>query len=289
MKPPPVKDRVFRAVFRMALKAELIATLKAEGIEVPANMSVPELQVLVSRLEKKSEESEFGKLKKDAMNSMSTLKKEFLNRLVSGLQLDIGDCRTKGELLLLVRENLPELTNSKVGFGKHKDLKRSTLIDMFPSYRDWVIREEVRAPECQPALRVLAFLSRVHLTKGFYDWDLDEKTEKQKKFSSKEEGKQSDPEEEHFYQTQKDRVKKWEAKKEQEKTKKEQETVEKAAKTPLPPSEDEGESEDPQKFRRVPTRVLPVRPTVVRMNQESDSSSTSWMELSEKRKHQGQK
>ena len=187
MKPAPVKYRVFRAVYNMALKAELIATLKTEGIEVPANMSVPELQVLVNCLKKKSEKSEFGKLKKDAMNSMSTLKVGHLNRLVSGLQLDIGECRNKGELLLLIRENLPELTNSKVGFGKHKDIKRSTLIDTFPSYRDWLIREEVRAPECHPSLRVMAFLSRIHMTKGFYDWDLDEKAEKQKKFASKEE------------------------------------------------------------------------------------------------------
>ena len=88
-------------------KSELIQLLEENGVAVPKNLTIPELQTLVKRMDLKPGTPDKGfDLKTDPMSGLGELKKQALIRL----SIDLGHVpmkgETKGDLLLWIRSNL---------------------------------------------------------------------------------------------------------------------------------------------------------------------------------------
>jgi hypothetical protein len=266
----------------MTTKIELTDDLKELGVEIPPGASLPELKALLARAKKTkpiNSEEEYGKLKSAVMNSLSSLQKPILAKILTGLGQVVYKAQTKGDLLLEIRELTQVIQMKKISFGKHKGLIYADLVANYPQYRNWAIKEVERSSECNQQLREFAIFSRLNLTKGFSDWitlyqDEQEQTQEQMpKSPDVMEGidHQGGPDEEN--QKSRPSQSKVETKSSSSRSRKD------AAKIPVPRDEsEEEEQKDAVKFRRVP-----VKQSKFKTPSEAESSD-SWIEAAEDRK-----
>ena len=137
----------------MPVKEELIAEAKVLGMTLPAGkLSKAELEALIS--DHKSQAKEVGetdyKLKKDPMTGLSGLTRDRLNRILDNLneQAQLPEkapgkakhLKTKGHVLLAIREKMADLELSKIRLGKLKGTPFPDLKEM-TGYVNWLLRE----------------------------------------------------------------------------------------------------------------------------------------------------
>jgi hypothetical protein len=245
-----------------ASKEEMVRELSQNGIVVPKGMSVTELSTLLRRLkESKSQDATSGKgqykLKKDFMSCLTGIRKEGLMKLV----IDLGGLPqrrwTKGDALLWIRESVPQISKEPVGFGKHQKLSMEQVALECQDYVKWTL-QECTAESCEKMRRFTAYCRVIF--QGLLKNDTDS------------EGEDS---------SQSQTAKKEKPPVKEEKTEERPRSKLTAKEVPIPDSDPESEqSDDPKKKKKVSARPA-VRPEHFVM--ESDSSATSWMELSEKR------
>ena len=250
----------------MPTKDQIIKQLVEAGIQVPKGMSLPELNTLLKRVTETTDKgSKPLSMKKDFMACLADRRKATLLELVIDLGGKPKKQWTKGDMLLWIREEIPQIAEENMNFGKYKALQMQEVASECEGYVAWALKETNK--ESQPQLRKFTAYCKV-IFRGILK---DETDEEENGGPVKKEDPKAEPKEE---------AKTWKAR-----VKLEQD---KAEKTPVPTSDNEDE-EDPKKFRRVPARAPPIRPQVIPMTADSDSSAKSWMELSEKRKHQDKK
>jgi hypothetical protein len=258
----------------MSNKESLVKELMEMGVEVPKGFSVIELRTLLQRAKaqrnpEQDQTSEFGRMKKDMMSSLSNLRRELLVRILSFLGETVYKKMTKGDILLEIRSLETKLDSKVLTIGKHKGATFWNVMTENPSYSQWAM-SEMNKTESSPQLKELGTYLRLHYTKGFKDWM---------------EEIQEESEEEVFKP--KERAKFEKVKKEEPEEKPQPKGSSGSQQVPVPDSdleEEEDDAEDPKKKKKVSIRPV-RRPETFTM--ESDSSATSWMELADKRKHPG--
>jgi len=251
----------------MAKKADMIKELEKHEIFVPKNMTVPELTTLLKRLKEK--DSSKGKeltLKKDFMASLSERRKETLIKLVIDLGGLPGRKWTKGDALLWIREEIPKLSQEKVGFGKYQNQSMETCSQDCTEYVKWCL-DECSSESHEKMKRFTAYCKVIY--RGILKDEQDSESEEREKKPSKPKGE----------------FKKESVKEEKVEEKPKMKESSSSRQVPVPDSdlEEESDSEDPKKKKKISARPI-RRPETFPL--ESDSSATSWMELSGKRKHQ---
>lgn len=137
----------------MPVKEELIAEAKVLGISLPTGkLSKAELEALIS--DHKSQAKEVGdadyKLKPDPMTGLSGLTRDRLNRILDNLNEKgqfpekapgkASHLRTKGHVLLAIREKMTELNKTEIRYGKLKTMKFQEMQEM-PAYVKWLLRD----------------------------------------------------------------------------------------------------------------------------------------------------
>ena len=251
----------------------MIKELMEMGVETPKNLSVIELRTLLQRAKAQrdpgsDQTSEFGKLKKDMMKSLSSLRREFLVRILSLLGSPVYKSMTKGDILLEIRSMEAELDSKVLTIGKHKGSTFRAALTENPSYNLWVM-SEMNKKESSPQLKEYGTYLRLHYTRGFKDWQEEVQEENEEEVSMP-----------------KEKAKFEKMKKEEPEEKPHMKGSSGSQQVPVPDSdlEEEDDAEDPKKKKKVSIRPV-RRPETYMM--ESDSSATSWMELADKRKHPG--
>ena len=137
----------------MPIKEELIAEAKVLGMTLPAGkLSKAELEALIS--DHKSQAKEVGeteyKLKKDPMTGCSSLTRDRLNLILDNLNEKsqfperapgkAKQLKTKGHVLLAIREKMLFMDFAKIRMGKLKGTPFPDLREM-PGYVNWLLRE----------------------------------------------------------------------------------------------------------------------------------------------------
>ena len=137
----------------MPTKDELIAEAKKMAISLPSGkLSKAELEALIS--DHKAQAREAGgldlKFKKDPMTGLSTLTRDRLNQILDNLneKAQLPDkhpgkakhMKTKGHVLLAIREKMNDLDGTKIKYGKLKEMQFQEIKDL-PGYVDWLLKE----------------------------------------------------------------------------------------------------------------------------------------------------
>jgi hypothetical protein len=137
----------------MPVKEELIAEAKVLGISLPTGkLSKAELEALISdhKLQAKEVGDADYKLKPDPMTGLSGLTRDRLNRILDNLNEKgqypekapgkASHLRTKGHVLLAIREKMTELNKTEIRYGKLKTMKFQDIQEM-PDYVKWLLRD----------------------------------------------------------------------------------------------------------------------------------------------------
>ena len=232
-------------------KQDLIKELTQLGVVFNEKQSILELQALLSRAKGTKTGMTGLKPKKDPMANISTLRKSVLQNIFAFLQVPVSKKLTKGELLLTLREELPNIQVEKMTVGKYKGCQMQDAVQDV-NYMTWILKEESLSCSQMNKLKMLARLSFVgQIPEDFGDED--ESGLKESKAEVKKETK-DEP---------KVRVKK-EAVKPSTSSKT-------PAEIPIHTSEEEEEDDESEPEKK--------------MKSSGSDTATSWMELGEKRKH----
>ena len=247
-------------------KADLIKILEEADVQVPANLSMPELQTLIKRMDLGGSKSlDALVLKADPMMGLADLKKAMLLQLT----IDLGHVpmkgETKGDLLLWLRSNMDKFNASKMGFGRYTEMSMEQVLTDCPAYCRWAIKEGTR--ESAEGLRKFkAYLLLKHrgLLKQEYEETDEEWTPVQikKPAATSSSTLPTEPEET------------------PRRVKKESSAQPSAPRAPETESEEESEKDEKKKPKKGPPR----RPENFSLGSDTDASQISWMEIADKRK-----
>ena len=231
-------------------KQDLIEQLTQLGVVFNEKQTILELQALLTRAKGAKTGTTGLKLKKDPMANLSNFRKDVLQNILAYLQVPVSKRLSKGELLLALREELPNIQIETMKVGQFKGLPMGDAIQDV-SYMTWILKEENLRCSQMNKLKMLARLSYVgQIPDDFGDAEEPVKTEV--KHEVKPEPK---------VRVKKEKVKPAGSTATSSKT---------PAEIPIYSSEEEDDESEPEK----------------EMKNSGSDTATSWMELGEKRKHQ---
>ena len=149
----------------MSNKAEITKLLLSAGIEVSAKETLPELnyklQLHTETQKPKPGTSGSLRVKADPMTGMSTLLKGTLQMVTMELGLPLKK-KTKGELLVQMRERIQNLAGEKLNFGRFSDLTHANIVADQKDYLTWAIKEhELKKESMQPRMRALVMFAKM--------------------------------------------------------------------------------------------------------------------------------
>ena len=131
---------------KMSTKADIINELKSLNLMFSEKQGVLELKAILQRYKKEHSEPDSKdrkqlKLKKDPTANMQILKLATLQAVALMLQVPVSKHHHKGEILLLIREELEKMQDEKVMFGKFAGLKMPEALED-TSYAKWLMEQE---------------------------------------------------------------------------------------------------------------------------------------------------
>ena len=248
-------------------KADLIKILEEAEVQVPANLSMPELQTLIKRMDLAGSGSKDSSLvlKADPMMGLADLKKAVLLQLT----VDLGHVpmkgETKGDLLLWLRSNLAKFNSSKMGFGRYTEMSMEQVLTDCPAYCQWAIKEGTReSAEGLRKFKAYLLMRYRGLLKKEYEETDEEWTPVQTKkpAATSSSTLPTEPEET------------------PRRVKKESSAQPSIPRAPETESEGESEKDDKKKSKKGPPR----RPENFSLGSDTEASQISWMEIADKRK-----
>ena len=151
-------------------KAEIVKELSKAGVLCSEEFSLPELMALKKRhLATESERAPSLKKEGEYMKGLAGLRKDTLANAVAALGLTPMAAQTRGDLLLTLRERIPEAAQEKMRIGKHQGLTYAEIIENHLEYGTWAVKEVEKSSTSSEEIIQLAMLTRVIVRGGLKD------------------------------------------------------------------------------------------------------------------------